>query len=331
MYEGSSDNTGSTDEAKLQNCFEACRDKKTPLSSGSWTNFDAKGFILKSDGRCFCESAESTTPEQMSGDTCADSSSEPGCQRYDCYWKRYDLVLVTGSSGACLACGIGTYSTATEATSISACTSCGVGFTTAATGSTSVDQCICGVSFYLSDGSCVSCGAGFTTEGTNSTSINQCICEVSFYLDDGSCELCPNGFTTSSSGSTSLDSCNVCATQLNEDGDICPVVPAGLQGAFDNANSEDDLLVAPGTLTASPENDSRNVLKFEDKPISVECSDRSGSACIIDGQSVRSALRIFYTLGKLTTLSYFTLQNGDPLTTAVSARGESGTKFCQTI
>ncbi|GMI49444.1 hypothetical protein ScalyP_jg4340 [Parmales sp. scaly parma] len=94
------------------------------------------------------------------------------------------------------------------------------------------------------------------------------------------------------------------------------VAPAGLQEAFDNANSEDDLLVAPGTLTASPENDSNNVLFFENKPISVECSDRSGSACIIDGQSVRSALRIFDTLGKLTTLSYFTLQNGDPLTTA---------------
>ncbi|GMI49337.1 hypothetical protein ScalyP_jg1999 [Parmales sp. scaly parma] len=94
------------------------------------------------------------------------------------------------------------------------------------------------------------------------------------------------------------------------------VAPAGLQRAFDNANSEDDLLVAPGTLTASPENDSNNFLLFEDKPISVECSDRSGSACIIDGQSVRRALSIDNTLWKLTTLSYFTLQNGDPLSTA---------------
>ena len=98
MYEGNGDNTGSTFEEKLQNCFEACRDKKSPLT-GSWTGFEAKGFVMASSGRCYCENAESTSPEQMSGDTCADTASEPGCRRYSCdSYKRYDLVPAASSS-----------------------------------------------------------------------------------------------------------------------------------------------------------------------------------------------------------------------------------------
>ena len=205
MYEGNGDNTGSTYEAKLQNCFEACRDKKTPLT-GSWTGFDAKGFVMSNTGRCHCEDAESTSPEQMSGDTCADRSAEPGCRRYNCdSFKRYDLVPAgsgttesTGSTSAdqCI-CNVGSFLDGLS------CASCGSGETTASTGSTSADQCICNVGYFLDGSSCVSCGSG-TTESTGSTSVDQCVCNVGFYAGESSCVSCGSG-TTAAVGSLLLE------------------------------------------------------------------------------------------------------------------------------
>ena len=77
-------------QQKLDNCGNACLDKKSPLS-GSWTGFTAKGFIMTESGRCYCESAESTTEAQMSSDSCA--SGGGGCGRQSCgSYKRYDLT-----------------------------------------------------------------------------------------------------------------------------------------------------------------------------------------------------------------------------------------------
>ena len=89
MYEGNGDNSGNY-EQKLDNCAKACTDEKSPLS-GSWDGFTAKGFVMASSGRCYCESAESTTEAQMSSDSCA--SGGGGCGRYSCgSYKRYDFT-----------------------------------------------------------------------------------------------------------------------------------------------------------------------------------------------------------------------------------------------
>ncbi|GMI57925.1 hypothetical protein ScalyP_jg12098 [Parmales sp. scaly parma] len=92
-YGGDNDNSG-TNEQKLDNCAKACTDKKSPLS-GSWDGFTAKGFIMTSDGQCWCESAQSSaqllgTPEYLSEDICG--SWGGGCRRYACgTYKRYDF------------------------------------------------------------------------------------------------------------------------------------------------------------------------------------------------------------------------------------------------
>ena len=59
MYEGNSDNDGTT-EQKVTRCSNACQSQKTPLS-GSWSDFEAKGFVVASSGRCYCENAASAT------------------------------------------------------------------------------------------------------------------------------------------------------------------------------------------------------------------------------------------------------------------------------
>ncbi|GMI60316.1 hypothetical protein ScalyP_jg10122 [Parmales sp. scaly parma] len=65
MYNGiNGDNNGSDLKEKEINCANACLDKKDPLE-GSWDGFTAKGFIMMNDGRCWCESAESSTSEEM--------------------------------------------------------------------------------------------------------------------------------------------------------------------------------------------------------------------------------------------------------------------------
>ena len=93
MLNGGNDNTG-TNEQKLDNCAKACTDKISPLS-GSWDGFTAKGFIMTSDGQCWCESAQSSaqllgTPEYLSEDICG--SWGGGCRRYNCgTYNRYDF------------------------------------------------------------------------------------------------------------------------------------------------------------------------------------------------------------------------------------------------
>ena len=60
IFNGNGDNTGTTDEERTQNCFEACRDKN---------DFNAVGFIvLPSTGRCYCESLDGFTCEQDNDD-----------------------------------------------------------------------------------------------------------------------------------------------------------------------------------------------------------------------------------------------------------------------
>ena len=59
MYEGNGDNEGTVEE-QIHNCAVACDSKKSPLS-GSWDGFVAKGFIIYSTGRCYCESPDSAT------------------------------------------------------------------------------------------------------------------------------------------------------------------------------------------------------------------------------------------------------------------------------
>jgi len=61
MYEGNGDNDGTT-EQKVTRCSNACQSQKQPLrKSMSWSDFEAKGFIVHSSGRCFCENAASAT------------------------------------------------------------------------------------------------------------------------------------------------------------------------------------------------------------------------------------------------------------------------------
>ena len=64
MYEGTGDNPGKTVEQKVAACSMACLTKKAPVDEKSWTNFVSKGFIVKPNGRCYCESADSITCSQ---------------------------------------------------------------------------------------------------------------------------------------------------------------------------------------------------------------------------------------------------------------------------
>ena len=84
MYEGTGDNPGDTTEAKVAACSNACRTKKTPVDGKSWTaTFVSKGFIVKPNGRCYCESADSITCSKTT-ETNAD-----GFDRYD--WRSLGL------------------------------------------------------------------------------------------------------------------------------------------------------------------------------------------------------------------------------------------------
>ena len=77
MFNGDSDNPGTYTE-KLKRCKNACLIKQTPESS-SWPEFGSTmpGLVMKSDGRCYCEDASSST-----------------CQREDVggSYMRYDFV-----------------------------------------------------------------------------------------------------------------------------------------------------------------------------------------------------------------------------------------------
>jgi len=45
----------------VNQCYEACLTKKTPLDGGSWTGFNLKGFVVTSTGKCYCEASDSST------------------------------------------------------------------------------------------------------------------------------------------------------------------------------------------------------------------------------------------------------------------------------
>ena len=143
MYEGNGDNPGSTHEEKLQACFEACRDKRTPLNAGngaeySWDVYDAIGFVMSSSGRCYCE-------EQVvsSDNTCY---ADNGYQRYNYHSE---------GSSACLQCPI---SKATSSTCSSTCDDCPSGRFTTVVGALTCDACPAGKRGV--DGSCVQCPCG---------------------------------------------------------------------------------------------------------------------------------------------------------------------------
>ena len=74
MYEGNGDNPGKDHAAKLRACSDACLNKKSPLS-GSWSGFVARGFIMTSSGRCYCESQYSSS-----------------CTRINNVYDRYDFL-----------------------------------------------------------------------------------------------------------------------------------------------------------------------------------------------------------------------------------------------
>lgn len=72
MYAGD-DNPGKTAKEIVHACFEACRTKKTPEDeTKSWASFGvAKGFTVIATGnlagRCYCESADSSTCSTSTG------------------------------------------------------------------------------------------------------------------------------------------------------------------------------------------------------------------------------------------------------------------------
>ena len=61
IYKGSSDNPGKTVEERTKACAKVCKDRSKKPFYGSWKGFEAKGFAVRSNGRCFCEDGDSKT------------------------------------------------------------------------------------------------------------------------------------------------------------------------------------------------------------------------------------------------------------------------------
>ena len=112
------------------------------------------------------------------------------------------------SGGACVNCPVGTYSSATGATSIATCLYCPAGTYSTSTGQTSVAACISTGTGYFSGsgaGSRTQCPAGFRCPTSNTSPIQ---CTAGTYSGAGelTCTDCPRG-QTSAAGATSASSC----------------------------------------------------------------------------------------------------------------------------
>ena len=61
MYNDTFTNPGTDDESRVAACADACKSKKAPLVGGSWAGFNATGFVVRRNGRCYCESSLSSS------------------------------------------------------------------------------------------------------------------------------------------------------------------------------------------------------------------------------------------------------------------------------
>ena len=84
MYEGSKDNPGRTNDDKVKACAKVCKDKSQKPFRGSWDGFTSKGFVVRSNGRCFCESSDSKTCKR---------TGKNGYKRYDFIDDKYEKEI----------------------------------------------------------------------------------------------------------------------------------------------------------------------------------------------------------------------------------------------
>ena len=93
MYNGVSDNPGTDEASRTKACAEACLNKNTVLSSGSWDGFNAAGFIVfhkegsGPNGRCWCEDANSNSCSNTVGDSDFDRYDFTVAQSCPSEWK----------------------------------------------------------------------------------------------------------------------------------------------------------------------------------------------------------------------------------------------------
>ena len=87
----SDSNPGTNLDERIHACGVACRDKKKPMNSATWTDSfgEALGFLIRDDGFCECETVDSSTCTKVTT-----SSSSTRVWRYDFYTKEANEMWV---------------------------------------------------------------------------------------------------------------------------------------------------------------------------------------------------------------------------------------------
>jgi hypothetical protein len=115
-----------------------------------------------------------------------------------CEAGRYSNRTGADGSGKCLACGAGTYSSGTGVTTSGVCLACGTGTYSSGAGATT-------------SGVCLACGAGTYSSKTGATTVEACLaCDVLSYASTtgaSACSVCPTSTYNTETGMSACASC----------------------------------------------------------------------------------------------------------------------------